>query len=118
VPGFPLVNFSGAGWALRFPSLWMIPALYARGRWAVQRAGAAPVARSPEQQYLIDAVTADLVGHRPALILFYAPPWGAPDLVGYLASADPRFAAALSHYRPVAYIAGYRFLALDTEETR
>jgi len=115
-PAFPLVNFSGADWALRFPSLWMIPALAARGQWVVQRPGAPPATRSPLQQYLIDAVTDDLISGRPALIVFYAPPWGAPDLVGYFASVDSRFAAALSHYRLLADVSGYRFL-VRTEES-
>lgn len=115
-PSFPLVNFSGAEWALRFPSLWMIPALHARGLWVVQPEGGPAVRRSPQQQYLINAVTADLVTRRPALILFYAPPWGAPDFVGYFASADPRFAAAMRHYHLLADVAGYRFLALGPEE--
>ncbi len=117
-PSFPLVNFTGAGWALRFPSLWMIPALVARGQWAFQAAGAPPVRRSAEQQYVIDAVTDDFVGRSPALLLQYAPPWGAPDLVGYFASADPRFAAELARYHVLATIAGYRFYVRNDEVPR
>ncbi len=117
-PAFPLVNFTGARAALRFPSLWLIPALAARGQWAVQRPGGPPALPGPLQQYLIDAVTDDLVRGRPALIVFYAPPWGAPDLVGYFASVDPRFAAAVGRYRFLADVAGYRFLALSAEESR
>lgn len=111
VPAFPLVNYSGVGWALRFPSLWMIPALAAREGWAAQPPAARAAHRSADERYLIAAVTEDFVRRRPALLLQYAPPWGAPDLIGYFASADPRFAAALSEYRPVATIANYRFFA-------
>ncbi len=114
-PAFPLVNFTGSDWALRFPSLWMIPALHARGLWVAPVQGGASARPSAEQRYLIDAVTEDFVEHRPALLLQYAPPWGAPDLIGYFASADPRFAAELSHYRPVADVAGYRFYARNAE---
>jgi hypothetical protein len=111
VPAFPLVNYSGVGWALRFPSLWMIPALAAREGWAAQPPAARAAHRSVDERYLIDAVTEDFVRRQPALLLQYAPPWGAPDLIAYFASADPRFAAAFRVYRPVATIANYRFYA-------
>ena len=111
VPAFPLVNYAGVGWAMRFPSLWMIPALAAREDWAAEPPAVRAAHRSPDERRLIAAVTDDFVRERPALILEYAPPWGAPNLLGYFASADPRFAAAVRDYRLVDTIADYRFYA-------
>ena len=116
-PAFPLVNFTGARWALRFPSLWMIPALHARGQWIAPTPGG-PARLGPEQRYLVTAVTDDFLAWRPALLFQYAPPWGAPDLVGYFAAADPRFAAALAAYHAIGVVGDYRFYARDSEVSR
>jgi hypothetical protein len=116
MPFFPLVNYAGVDWALRFPSLWMIPALAARERWSLATAAARASHRSAAEQYLIGAVTDDLLARRPALIVLYAPPWGAPDLAGYLASADPRFGAALRDYRPLGTISDYDFYVRRTRK--
>lgn len=117
-PSFPLVNFSGADWALRFPSLWMIPALSRRERWDSLSSAARAQHRSREESYLIGAVTNDLVTRKPALIVVYAPSWGAPDLAGYFALADRRFAAALTAYQPLRAIGGYGFYVLRGREAR
>ena len=117
-PSFPLVNFSGADWALRFPSLWMIPALSTREKWRSLLSAERAPRRSREESYLIDAVTTDLVTRKPALIVVYAPSWGAPDLAGYFASADRRFAAALTAYQPLRAIGGYGFYVLRGREAR
>lgn len=117
-PSFPLVNVSGVDWAMRFPSLWMIPSLYAKERWASLRDSVRSRSRSRDEQYLINAVTTDLLAHRPAIIIVYTPPRGAPDLAGYLASADQRFAVALQGYRPLRVVSGYTFLVRIAETSQ
>ncbi len=117
-PSFPLVNVSGVDWAMRFPSLWMIPALYARERWASLGDPVRSGSRSRDERYLIDAVTTDFVARRPAVIIVYASPRGAPDLAGYLASADHRFAVALGDYRRLRVVSGYTFLVRNSETSR
>jgi hypothetical protein len=108
--GFPLVNETNVRWASRYPTMWQLSAFCDKSTAADHRA----------QEYeFFDAVLADLVSARPALLLVDSIP-PAPSLAGfdYLSyfQRDPRLAAVLSDYRFLKTVGRYRvYLRLDSQ---
>ncbi|MBA3318679.1 MAG: hypothetical protein H0T50_11405 [Gemmatimonadales bacterium] len=112
---FPLVTYAEVGWASRFPSLWLLAAVY----WDEVRAEGPvsyrpPRARQGLEQYLSDAVTQDLAMARPEVILVLRSSpdvqgWGVRrlDYLRYL-GMDPRFERLFGEYAPVADVGEYR----------
>jgi hypothetical protein len=112
--GFPLVNYSGARWASRFPHLWIVEAVYHDRLYDPRPLRYHPVeAMGPAERYLNTAVYEDLSGHRPDLLLVLRHARDVPrnslrriDYVGYF-SRDPRIAAELARYRLVDEVGQY-----------
>ena len=112
--GFPLVNYSGARWASRFPHLWILEAVYH------DRLGALPPLRfhPPErmgaaERYLNQAVYEDLTRHRPDLLMVLRHARDLPqnthrrlDYLGYF-SREPRIASVFRKYRHVETVGEY-----------
>jgi hypothetical protein len=116
--GFPLVNYSGARWASRFPHLWIIEAVYHDQLYAPAplRFHAAE-AMGPAERYLNDAVRQDLVRHQPDLLMVLRHGRDVQhnslrrlDYLGYF-SRDPRIGAELERYRFVEEVGEYRLYA-------
>jgi hypothetical protein len=112
--GFPLVNYSGARWASRFPHLWIIEAVYQD-----QLHRPSPLRfhsqeeMGPAERYLNDAVSEDLARYRPDVLMVLRHARDIPenaqrrvDYVGYFAR-DPRIAAALRQYRLAEEVGQY-----------
>jgi hypothetical protein len=113
--GFPLVNYSGARWASRFPHLWIIESVYHDQLYAPAplRFHAAE-AMGAAERYLNEAVQQDLARHRPDLLMVLRHGRDVPrnslrriDYLGYF-SRDPRIAAELERYRFVEEVGEYR----------
>jgi hypothetical protein len=115
---FPLVNYSGAEWASRFPHLWLLEATYQD-----QLQSPAPLRyhepreMGPAERYLNDAVSEDLARRRPALLLVLEPARDVQenglrrlDYVKYF-SRDPRVARLFLDYRFVETVGQYRLYA-------
>ncbi len=112
--GFPLVNYSGARWASRFPHLWILEAIYH------DRLGAPPPVRfhPPErmgaaERYLNRAVYEDLVRHRPDLLMVLRHARDLPqnthrrlDYLGYF-SREPGIDSVFRKYRHVETVGEY-----------
>jgi hypothetical protein len=112
---FPLVPVSGASWAMRFPSLWMLAAIYRE-----QLASHTPLQfepaseRSSLERDLVEAVSSDLRRVRPDLLIVLRPSpdrweWGARrlDYLRYFAS-DSVFANELEAYSFLRDVGEYR----------
>jgi hypothetical protein len=112
---FPLVPASGARWASRFPSVWLLPALYMAELRSDRPLTFRPRAAMGEaERYLNDAVGEDLARFRPDLLVVLR---AGPDRremgirrVDYLAyfSREPEVAALLSEYSWLADVDEYR----------
>jgi hypothetical protein len=102
---YPLINYSGARSASRFPQLWILPAAYMD-----QLAGSAPLRyhapdeMSPSERYLNQAVFEDLRDQRPKVLVVLQHARDLPvngfrrlDYVAYFRRA-PRIAALLDRY--------------------
>lgn len=113
--GFPLVPESGARWASRFPSVWMLAAAYQE-----EIASPAPLryrdpaARTALEREMSRAVAADLRRERPDLVLVLRPSpdrweWGVRrlDYVRYF-EADPDVAQELQAYGYLSDVGEYR----------
>ncbi|MEO5930562.1 MAG: hypothetical protein ABIR47_11565 [Candidatus Kapaibacterium sp.] len=106
---FPLVNYSGARWGLRFNALWMLPGLY-QGAPAT---GPFPYhdfhSMGELERYALTATVDDLLASRPLLVVVDRHPYkqgfgDAPfDFLEYFAR-DPRFAAFLRDYDSIATV--------------
>ena len=69
VDAFPLVNYSGVGWASRHPCLWFLPGLYPECHDATASLAYHPIeAMSETERSLFDAVVDDLLKDRPLLL--------------------------------------------------
>ena len=103
---YPLINYSGARSASRFPQLWILPAAYMD-----QLAGSAPLRfhapdeMSPSERYLNQAVFEDLRDQRPKVLVVLQHARDLPgngfrrlDYVAYF-RRDPRIAALLDRYQ-------------------
>jgi hypothetical protein len=111
---FPLVNYSGARLASRFPHLWMLAASYmdelkADGPLRYR----SPGMMTPGERYLNEAVLADLQSHRPRMLIVLR---NARDLsengyrrLDYLAyfGRDPRISRILARYQRVGLVGEY-----------
>jgi hypothetical protein len=112
---FPLVPTSGARWASRFPSVWLLPALYMDELRSEEPLTFRPrAAMGVAERYLNDAVGEDLARFRPDLLVVLR---AGPDRremgirrVDYLAyfSREPEVAALLSEYAWLADVDEYR----------
>lgn len=111
--GFPLVNYTDAGWGLRFNSLWLLPGVYdpkpPQGRFPYR----APSEMPPAEKYLYQAVIEDLARSRPTVLIVdrLAPGYilHGFDYLEYF-GRDPRFAALLRDYREARPVERYRVL--------
>jgi hypothetical protein len=103
---YPLINYSGARSASRFPQLWLLPAAYMD-----QLAGGAPLRyhapdeMSPSERYLNQAVFEDLRDQRPKVLVILQHARDLPvngfrrlDYVAYF-RRDPRIARLLDRYQ-------------------
>ena len=103
---YPLINYSGARSASRFPQLWIFPAAYMD-----QLAGSAPLRyhaldeMSPSERYLNQAVFEDLRDQRPKVLVVLQHARDLPvngfrrlDYVAYF-RREPHIAALLDRYR-------------------
>ena len=102
---YPLINYSGARSASRFPQLWIFPAAYMD-----QLAGSAPLRyhapdeMSPSERYLNQAVFEDLRDQRPKVLVVLQHARDLPvngfrrlDYVAYF-RREPHIAALLDRY--------------------
>ena len=112
---FPLVPSSGARWASRFPSVWLLPALYMDELRSDRPLTFRQRAEMPEaERYLNETVGEDLARFRPDLLVVLR---AGPDRremgirrVDYLAyfSREPEVAALLSQYSWLTDVDEYR----------
>ncbi len=110
VDAFPLVTYSGVGWASRQPCLGLLTGLYSassdRNTGLAYHRGAA---MSPTERFLLDLVVSDLLRDRPALLFVDESPHKPAfhgqhfDYLEYFAG-DPRFAAFLRLYEPLTKV--------------
>jgi hypothetical protein len=113
VNGFPLVTYSGVGWASRHPCIWFLPALYAKDFHKTALEYHPIEAMGDTERFLFESVVDDLLKNRP-LLLFVDE--SEPKLVfkrkhfDYLDyySQDPRFAAFLRQYEPLTRVDAFR----------
>jgi hypothetical protein len=114
VDSFPLVTYSGVGWASRHPCLWFLPGLYSEYYGASRTLKYHPMeAMSDTERFLFNTVVDDLLKDRPALLFVdeaehkVAFPWQRFDYLEYF-SRDPRFAAFLRQYEPLTKVDVFR----------
>ena len=115
--GWPLTRDSGATWALRYMSLWALPAIYDTQVWSspdIVRPTAYGQRTGFEKQFS-DEMVADLVKSRPRLVIVLKPDvavhgWGGAQRFDYLQyfSSDPRFAAFMSDYDYLRDVGRYK----------
>ncbi len=113
VNGFPLVTYSGVGWASRHPSIWFLPGLYAKDFHKSALVYHPIEAMSDTERFLFESVVDDLLKNRP-LLLFVdesEPKWIFNrkhfDYLDYY-SQDPRFVAFLREYEPLTRVDAFR----------
>ncbi len=119
---FPLVPYSGARWALRFPSVWFLVAAYQDDLFRDEPLPyRRPEGRGPLERYMADAVVADFQDAKPELILVLrsAPDrkgWGARrlDYVRYF-RMDERFDRLFRDYGYVAEVGQYHLYRRGAE---
>jgi len=93
-PLFPLLNVTGGRNALRYPSLWMWPAFE----------GASPAETRP----FVRAVVADLLAHRPCLVIVDGNSWhGKPQPFLPMLLAEEDFRAFWRGYGVALEVGGY-----------
>ena len=111
---YPLINYSGARSASRFPQLWILAAEYLDQlksseplRYHAERE------MSPSERYLNQAVLEDLREHSPRLLVVFRHARDLPvnglrrlDYVGYFAR-DPQVARILQGYQLLAELGDY-----------
>ena len=69
VDSFPMVEYSGVGWASRHPCLWFLPGLYPECHDATRSLAYHPIeAMSDTERFLFDTVVDDLLKDRPVLL--------------------------------------------------
>ena len=114
VDSFPLVEYSGVGWASRHPCLWFLPGLYPECHDATTALAYHPIAAmSATERFLFDTVVDDLLKDRPLLLFIEeserkgAFNWQRFDYKDYY-SRDPRFAAFFRQYEPLARVDSFR----------
>ncbi|MGE5359864.1 MAG: hypothetical protein ACM3NQ_12675 [Bacteroidales bacterium] len=113
-PAFPLVNYTGAEWALRHNSLWFLPGLYDRQLQVEEEGspGRAPGAMSPVERRFFEEIVGDLCAAPPDLLIIEAPldrapaGWRALDLNAYYGRAQ-RYRRLLTSYAPLTTVAQF-----------
>jgi hypothetical protein len=111
---YPLINYSGARSASRFPHLWILAAEY---RDELMRPAALvyrpPAAMSPSERFLGRAVREDLERNRPNLLIVYRAARDRPqngyrrlDYVAYF-NRDPVVARIFTKYQRIARTSDY-----------
>ncbi len=116
-PAFPLVNYTGAAWSLRFNCLWFLPGLYEK---ELQEEGdrvrfRAPAAMGALERRFYGQVIDDLCANPPALLLFEVPARHAPggrralDLAAYYGQ-DARYQRLSAAYAPLTTLGGFDVL--------
>lgn len=109
--GFPLVPSAGAKWGSRFPSMWLVPALYWNDMLETRATRFRPLEERPEAERFLDsAMVADLQTHPPRLLIVLAPSrdtsataFARLDLRSYFAM-DPRIEGMLRSYRLIGRV--------------
>ncbi len=111
---FPLVNYTGVPWGMRFHSLFLLLGFYAPTPQGTERFPYhRPDEMSEGERYLFEATISDLERSRPTLLIIDALPPGHVlhgfDYLEYF-SQDARFRALLEAYRPLTRIEWYLVL--------
>jgi hypothetical protein len=123
---FPLVNYAGVSLASRFACLWILPASYwdaLSGKEPIRYH--APAEMQPPERMLNEAVSQDLLGARPRLLLILRPfpdepPYGFRRLnyVAYF-GRNPKLAGFFAGYQHVAVEGQYDlYERVDSGRTR
>jgi hypothetical protein len=111
---YPLLNYSGARSASRFPHLWILAAEYDEELKRTEPLAYHAVREmSPSERYLNQAVLEDLREHSPKLLVVFRHARDLPvngfrrlDYVAYFAR-DPRIARILQNYQLVVELGDY-----------
>ena len=104
---FPLMNYSGARWASRFDTLWLLPGLL-----LPRPTDRDAAIRQDIEHFLRGALVADFNKFRPALVFAATGPGIAYlddptfDFIQYF-STDPAFAAIWAFYEPAGEVPGF-----------
>jgi hypothetical protein len=97
---FPLVNETGANWAMRHPMLWQIAAFHVNERWRKGQYHSSE-SMSPAERDFVSEIVDDFVRNRPVLLLVDRDP-PTPALKGFdyleYFRSDRRFAEMLTCY--------------------
>jgi hypothetical protein len=118
-PGFPLVNYSGAGWSSRFGHLWLLPSFYADSILAgkeVRYHGEEEMGSL--EKWFVDAVVSDIREHPPSLMIVDCSRnkqgFGTAsfDYVAYFLR-DARFAALWAEYKSIDSVGSYKVYERD-----
>ena len=112
LPGFPVVNYSGALWSSRFVELWFLPGLYP-GFLLSNHSRYRPRDRMDTiERYFFDAVVEDFVKSKPRILIDDVGSqrlgFGRTDFdfLSYY-SQDSSFARLFSVYKPVTSVGQY-----------
>jgi hypothetical protein len=109
---FPLVNYTGIGWGLRFPTLWMIPGFYSQ-KGAGMQSYHSPASMSDTERWFFNAVIEDVMQNRPTLMIVDTRAPGNRlfgfDYLTYF-SQDPRFRLVLGQYGYIGNVGQWRIL--------
>jgi hypothetical protein len=111
---FPLVDQAGGRWAMRFPNLWFVQAVYAEQLATSRRLEyRSPAHMLVAERWCFDAVIEDFLRARPSLLMVIQPHppgvRGSVTRLDYLTyySQDPRFTTALQNYDSTGTMDGY-----------
>ena len=110
--GFPLVSYTGVGWASPYAHLWMIPAMY-RDSWyrgAPWRYRSAGKWQGLEQQ-MFDGLWTAIDRKKPTLMLLQVPLDNGFNTMDYFAT-DPRFEALFRRSIQLETVGHYRIIGL------
>jgi hypothetical protein len=111
MPMFPAVNHTGVRWASRFFHLWALSGPYRSQTFGASLRYHARGEMGPAEGFVFDGVVDDMQRDPPRLLfVMRAPdptmPHGEFDYITYF-SQDPRFAARIREYAPVARLGHY-----------
>ena len=112
LPGFPVVNYSGALWSSRFVELWFLPGLYPQFLRSNHSRYRPRNEMGETERYFFDAVVEDFEKAKPRLLIDDVGTnrlgFGRTDFdfLSYY-SQDSSFARLFSAYKPVANVGQY-----------